>query len=44
MADYEFVPIGETAERGAALLGFETLGASIDPKQIDPEGKKEGEL
>ena len=44
MADYEFVPIGETAERGAALLGFETLGVSIDPKQIDPEGKKEGEL
>ncbi|MFA6505071.1 MAG: FGGY family carbohydrate kinase [Treponemataceae bacterium] len=27
LPDYEFVSIGETAERGAAMLGFEALGA-----------------
>ncbi|GAB4367994.1 MAG: FGGY-family carbohydrate kinase [Spirochaetales bacterium] len=44
MAEYEFIPIGQTAARGAALLGFETLGLSIDPQRIDPEGKQDGEL
>ena len=27
LPNYEFVSIGETAERGAAMLGFEALGA-----------------
>ena len=32
LKDYEIIGIGETAERGAALIGFEALGIRVDEK------------